>query len=249
MDLSGKRILVTGASSGIGKEVSTLINELGAAVIMVARNEERLKGVMSRLGGDGNNYYPYDLRNISGIETLMNDIVAENGVLSGLVHCAGISTMRPLQNTTYEFFHDMLLINLYSFIELVRTYAKKKNNKGGSVVAISSVMSNVAEKARTAYCASKAAVDGAMRGMASELVAKSIRINSVAASFIKTDMLEEYSKTAGDDAIGRHLLDRQAMGLGEPADIANAVAYLLSDAAKFITGSCMVVDGGYLSIK
>ena len=249
IDLTDKRILVTGASSGIGKETAALINKLGANVIMVARNEENLKHVCEQLNGEHNNYYAYDLRNIAGIEELMKTIVAENGALDGLVHSAGIADMRPLQNTSYEFLHDMMLVNFYSFVELTRVFAKKKNNRGGSIVVISSVASEIGRKTKVAYCSSKAAVGGAVRAMAAELTAKNIRVNSIMGGFVKTDMYAKYIDTVGSISAEDDVFNNQPLGLGEPADIANAVAFLLSDAAKFITGTGMVVDGGYLSIK
>ena len=134
-------------------------------------------------------------------------------------------------------------------MELARVFSKKKNNRGGSVVAISSIASEMGGKTKVAYCSSKAAVDGAVRAMVAELAVKSIRVNSVVGGFIKTDMYAKYIDTVGPVLAEKNAIDYQPLGLGEPADIANAAAFLLSDAAKFITGTGMVVDGGYLSIK
>ena len=246
MDLTGKRVIVTGSSSGIGKATAIRLSELGAEVILIARSENKLKETLNLLSGNNNCYYIFDLTNISEIETLIKKIVLEKGKLDGLVHCAGIADMRPLKMTTYEFVHNMMLISFYSFIELSRVYSMKKYNNGGSIVTMSSIASKSGDKSKTAYCATKAAIDGAVRPMSMELANRSIRVNSVVAGFIKTDMYGQYLENAGEDAINRVVLNRQFMGLGETNDIANAIAYLISDASKFITGTSWVVDGGYL---
>ena len=116
MDLTGKTILVTGASAGLCKETAITLSKLGAKVIAVARNAEALKETVSLMDGYDNAYYVFDLKKIDEIETLVKTIVSEHGKLDGLVHCAGIATMRPLKMTTYEFLHDMMLVNFYSFV-------------------------------------------------------------------------------------------------------------------------------------
>ena len=246
MDLTGKRILVTGASSGLRKATSILLSQLGAEVILLARNIDHLNETMSEMSGDGHSCYSIDLREIEKIEPLLKIIVKTGGKLDGLVHCAGIATMRPLKYTNYEFLHDMMLTNYYAFVELSRVYSNKQNNNGGSIVVMSSTAGKSGVKTKVAYCSSKAAVDGAVKAMAIELADKNIRVNSIVAGFVRTDMYDQYLSQAGEDAIERVVLNRQFLGLGEPNDIANAIAYLLSDAAKFITGIGFVVDGGYL---
>jgi len=248
MDLTGKLILVTGASSGIGKATAIKISELGGQIILVARNEEKLCETQLALNpGCESQIYPKDLKQIDELEGFIDDIVKKHGKLDGYVHCAGIADMRPLALTKYDFLHNMMLINYYSFIEISRVYAKKKNNNGGSIIAMSSVESNVGDKAKTAYCSSKAAINGAIKCMAKELYSKEIRVNSIVAGFIKTVMYQKYIDSAGMEAFENNVLSRQYAGLGDTDDVANAIAYLLSDAAKFITGTGFVVDGGYLS--
>jgi NAD(P)-dependent dehydrogenase (short-subunit alcohol dehydrogenase family) len=248
LDLSGKIVLVTGASSGIGKETSIYLSKLGAKIILVSRNEEKLRATLSLMEGDNHAIYVFDLKKIDQIEGLIERVVSQQGKLNGLVHCAGIGDMRPLQMTKYDFIHNMMLINFYAFIELCRVIAKKNiHAEPSSFIAISSTTSYKGEKSKVAYCASKAALDSAIRAMAKELAAKNIRVNSIVPGFIKTEMLDTYIEVAGKEDFQKNVLANQYLGLGEPIDVANAAAYLLSDASKFVTGTGLVIDGGYLS--
>lgn len=248
MELTGKHILVTGASQGIGREAAIHINKLGAKVSIIARNEEKLFETIKLLDGEGHSFYSFDLKETKNIEKLIDRIVAENGALNGLIHCAGVATMRPLTMTKPDFLHDLMLINFYAFVELVRCCSKKKNFiTGASFVGMSSIASQSGDKSKVAYCSSKAAMDAATKCMAEELAQKKIRVNTVVGGFIETDMYQLFIDNAGEEAVEANVLSRQYLGVGEPVDIANAMAYLLSDASKFITGTGFVVDGGYLS--
>ncbi len=247
VDLTGKTILVTGASDGIGRQTSKTISEVGGKVILVGRSEEKLNAVLSELTGDGHAIYSYDLKNVEGIDGFIKDLVKTHGALDGLVHCAGESQVRPLKMCNPEFMKSIFEINYFAFIELVRAYSMKKNNNGGSIVVMSSVGSRSGDKGKLAYTSSKAAVDGAVRTLAKELAEKNIRVNSVVAGMIKTGIYDRYVEKNGEEAMQRVILSRQYLGVGQTDDVANAITYLLSDAAKFITGTGIAVDGGYLS--
>ncbi len=247
IDLSNKTILITGASDGIGRETSKTVSELGGKVILVGRSEEKLQAVLSELSGEGHMIYPYDLKALDGIDSFVKDIVKTHGALGGMVHCAGESQVRPLKMCSPEFMKDIFDINYFAFIELVRAYAKKKNNNGGSIVVMSSVGSRRGDKGKLAYTSSKAAVDGAVRTLAKELAEKNIRVNSVVAGMIKTGIYDRYVEKNGEEAMLKNVLSTQYLGVGHTRDVANAIAYLLSDASGFVTGTGMVVDGGFLS--
>lgn len=248
MDLTGKHILITGASSGIGKATAIYLSKLGAKLTLVARNQEKLSGTLKLLEGEGHDIYPFDLKLVNLIEDLINKIVDNSGALDGLVHCAGIATMRPLRMTKPDFLHDIMLINYYSFVELIRCASKKdKYKEGASFIGMSSVASKYGDKSKLGYCSSKAAMDAAVRCMAKELAYKKIRVNTVVAGFIKTEMYEEYIDTVGEEAVDINISANQYLGIGDTKDIANAMAYLLSDISKIITGTGLVVDGGVLS--
>lgn len=249
MDLTGKHFLVTGASQGIGKTTAIHLSQLGAKVCLMSRNGEKLQDTLQSMEDCArHSLYPFDLKKIDDIESVLNNIVAKEGKFNGFVHCAGVVGMRPLQQTTYQAIHDDMLINFYSFIELSRLISKKKNRiENSSFVAISSVASTQGIKSKTSYCSSKGALDSAIRSMAKELAVKKIRVNSVVPGFVKTELYDAYLQSAGEKEFEKNVLPYQYLGLGEPIDVANAIAFLLSDASKFITGTGLVVDGGYLS--
>ncbi len=248
MDLSGKNIMVTGASSGIGKGIAIFLSKIGANVIMVARNEERLKDAFNELEPGNHSYYSYDLNNLDGIENMMNNVLSGGIRLNGLVHSAGISQTIPLQYLKLNDLNNIMSVNFFSFVELAKHFSKRKNNdNGGSIVAVSSISSKVGARGLTAYCASKGALDSAIRSMALDLVSKNIRINSIAPSMIRTQIYDGLKEIVNNYDFEDELKKRQIMGVGDPADVANAAAFLLSNASKFITGTSMIVDGGYLA--
>lgn len=245
MNLSGKRILVTGASSGIGKETSILLSKLEADLVLVARNEEKLQETFNSLEKGNHEMISFDLSHIDSICELM-DTSCKNQKLDGLVHAAGIASIIPVQNINYKKMLEVMNINYFSFMELVKLFSKKKYSNGGSIVAVSSVSSFSGWKGASLYCGSKGALDSSIKALAIELITKNIRVNSVVPSNIKTQMFEDLTQFAEQSEINS-ILSKQPLGIGEPADIANAIAFLLSDASKFITGTALVADGGYLA--
>lgn len=249
VNLKGKRILVTGASSGIGRATAILLSKMEAIVIIVARNEQRLKETLSQMEGKGHRYYCFDLNEGELIEPFVRQMLEETGALDGFVHCAGIAHTRPLKMTKINNIQEHLMVNTISFIEFVKCLAKKKaHNAGFSVVGISSIAALQGSKSKVAYCTSKAGFDGAIRAMEKELGPQSIRINAVNPGYIKTEMFATLlDGVSADSQDFESQIERQYLGIGEPEDVANVAAFLLSDAAKFITGTSILVDGGRCS--
>ena len=248
MDLSGKNILVTGASSGIGKSIAIFLSKLGASIIMVARNEERLKEVYLNLEPGNHSWYLLDLNKPDGIESMLNNICRDGLKLNGLVHSAGISMTVPVQLLKLDDLKNIMTVNFYSFMELVKHFSKRKyNDNGGSIVAISSISSKVGARGLSAYCASKGALDSSIKALALDLAPKNIRINSIDPGMIRTQIYEDLNRLVNNSDFEADLKKRQILGVGEPEDVACAAAFLLSDASKFITGTSMIVDGGYLA--
>jgi NAD(P)-dependent dehydrogenase (short-subunit alcohol dehydrogenase family) len=248
MNLSGKNILVTGASSGIGKGIAIFLSKAGANIIMAARNEEKLKETYNELEPGNHSYYLIDLNNLNEIESMMDNVCSDGRKLNGIVHSAGISRTIPIQYLKLDDLKGIMSINFYSFVELAKHFSKRKyNDNGGSIVAISSISSKVGARGLAAYCASKGALDSAIKSMALELTAKNIRINSIAPGMIKTQIYDGLIELVNNKDFETDLKKRQVLGLGKPEDVAYAAAFLLSDASKFITGTSMIVDGGYLA--
>lgn len=244
VDLTDKNIIIAGASSGIGKATAYLLHKLGARVILIARNEEKLKKIVDELGSS-TKYYSFDLSCVDEISTKIKEIVKECGAVDGLVYSAGIGAVRPLKMLKSSALNEVMTVNYYAFVEMVRCItARKAFNPGLSIVGISSVSSLQGNQSKTAYCSSKAAMDAAVRCMAKELSDKFVRINTIAPALINTDIYTEFLKNGADSEDAKNILNRQYMGVGEPIDIANAAAFLLSDAAKYITGIMLLMDGG-----
>lgn len=242
IDLSNKTFVVTGAGSGIGRETAKVLSKQGAKVVMLDLNQEGLDETRALLTGEGHIARAVDLTNFGDLPGLVKGIIAETGAVDGLVHCAGISSRKPLNVLRPEGFSKVMDVNFYSFEELTRLFAKKGNmNDGGSIVVMSSISSIRGFKAKTEYCVSKAAVDAFVRCMALELAPKRIRINSVMAAEVLTPLALKARET--NAMVGA--ADFEApLGPSEPYEVANTIAFLLSDATKTITGTSILIDGG-----
>ena len=240
IDLTGKRILVTGASAGIGRQTAVTLSEAGAKVVLVARREEELQKTLEMLSGEGHVYYLFDLNDLDGIENLIDKIVGQNDILQGLAFCAGVTTTRPYKVTTPEDLHTIMKLNFYSFYEMVRQFAKKKNSEDGAkIVAVSSIASRKPDKGQAAYAASKAAIDAAVTVLAQELIPRHININTIHPAFVRTDMSQDYIIDSQ-----RYNAPIHPWGLIEPEEVATLITYLLSPAANMITGSGVDIGGG-----
>ena len=245
MDLTGKRILVTGATGGMGVETAIQLSRLGANVVLCGRNEEKLQKVFEQLEGEGHAQYILDLQNVDTIESVVKEMVRECGIFHGIAFCAGIAPMRPLKMTKRENLIEVMDANLFSFIEIVRCFTKKGYfSDEGSIVAISSTASIQGKQTKVAYSASKAALDGAIRCLVCDLKKRKIRINSVMPCWVNTRMYSIYMERFPDTFEVQEIKEKQYMGVTEPIEIANTVAFLLSDAAKTITGTSILIDGG-----
>ena len=238
--LVGKRILVTGASSGIGKAIAIESSKMGASVIITGRNKQRLKETYSQLEGNGHDLIVADL----SINEDLNQLHKELPVINGLVNCAGLTKVAPFPFATRDSFEEVMNVNFFAPTELSRLLVKsKKIGKGGSIVFISSVSGVYCSAvASSIYSSSKGAVNGLVKGVALDLAPKGIRVNSVNPGMIDTDI---FSGSAITEEQLKADMQRYPLGrYGKPEEVAYAAIYLLSDAASWITGSNLLIDGG-----
>ncbi|MDE6244662.1 MAG: SDR family oxidoreductase [Treponemataceae bacterium] len=248
-DLKGKKILIAGASSGIGEACAKYLAECGSKIILSARREKELNRVKDELAGNGHKVYPFDFSNTNDIEKFVKGIVAENGVLDGMVFSVGVASSRPLKTIRPDYIKDVMNINFFSFLELARCFTMRNiyNPEKSSIVAISSISALFGNQSKTAYSASKAAIDASVRCIAKEFHSKNIRANVVNPGWVKTEIYENQIANVGDSADFLDILKRQYQGLIEPIDVAKSVAFLLSDASHFMTGLSVPIDGGRVS--
>ena len=221
------------------------MESLGANLVLHASKEESIEKLKTVFNSNRHLFFRADFSNPYDIESKFKEIVL--GIkFDGYVNCVGIRSRRPINLIKPSHTNQILSTNITSFIEMVRLITKKKQfNPGLSIVSISSISSTVGGSGVTIYAASKAANDAAIRCLAKELHKKSIRINSVISGQINTEAYKDLmnSKTDKIDQV----LDRQYLGLGKPEDVANVILFLLSENSKFITGSSVPADGGFLS--
>lgn len=242
--LEGKTILVTGASSGIGRQCAIDCAKMGAKVVAIGRNMERLDGVMVEMGGTGI-CYSFDLSRVEEIKELITTIVVENGKLDGFIHAAGIEITNPVKLCKPEEYESLYRVNCLSAFEIVKQLCGIKTfNKGGSVVLISSISGLIARKGLSAYAASKGALISSARVMAAEMASREVRVNTVSPGTILTPMMQKaIDRMSEEDKKKR--VDGFPLGLGQTTDISNACIYLLSDASRWVTGQNLIVDGGF----
>lgn len=242
-DFTGERYVVTGASSGMGKDVALELAEAGAVVLGIGRSENRLAELQSN--------FPknivtasLDVCDYEALERTIGEFTLKYGKLNGGVHAAGILDLTPLRSTDRISAKKVMDVSFWAGMELLRLVTKNKYSKNGtSTVMFSSVASRYPERGMFAYSATKSALDSAIRSAAKEISVKKHRVNTILPGWIKSPMTENANEATNTEMIfNRHLL-----GIGEPEYVTKMVLFLLSDDARWITGSNVVVDGGYLA--
>ena len=237
--LSGKHILVTGASSGIGRSTAIMCAGMGARLTITGRNGKRLNETLAILEGNEHKAVTFDINDSEAVNTFVENIDKLNGV----VYCAGTQKTVLAKNIHREDLDEVMETNFFSTVNLnTNILEKKKLQKGASVVFISSTASYlVAETGNAIYSASKGALSAFARVLALELSLRKIRVNCILPGMVKTPLTK---KTLVDTEEYMKDEKRYPFGYGEPEDVANAAVYLLSDAARWVTGTSLLLDGG-----
>lgn len=244
--LEGKTIVVTGASSGIGRQCAIDCSRQGARVVAIARNQNRLDETLSLLKGVGHRSYIYDFSDTKGIEDLVASIVTDFGRIGGLIYAAGIEKTSPFKLLKPEDYNEILQVNTLSALEMARQVSNVKNfnKQGGGIAFICSITATIARAGTAAYSASKGALLSASRVLAAELSRRKIRVNCISPGTILTPMMQNYLSTLSEEEYNKRIAGFP-LGLGEPSDVSLACVYLLSDAARWITGQNLIIDGGF----
>lgn len=238
-----KKAIITGGASGLGLAATRKFVQSGIKTIIIGRNEDNLKKVAEEMGPLCS-YKAFDLSNLDGIPQLVNDIIEENGHIDILVNNAGINMKKPFTTVTDADFQLVIQTNLNSVFAISREVARVMlDAQKGCIINISSMAAQYGIPLVIAYTAAKTAIEGMTKAMAVELSPKGIRVNCVAPGFIKTNMSAKALDS--DPERKQKVMGRTPMGyLGEPEDVAEAIYFLSSDAAKYITGVILPVDGG-----
>jgi NAD(P)-dependent dehydrogenase (short-subunit alcohol dehydrogenase family) len=247
--LNNKLILITGASSGIGRQCAISCSLMGATVVLFGRDQKQLKDTLSLMESPGKHIViAVDLLEYDKVTETVNDIVNQKGKIEGLINCAGISTTLALNGVSPQKMEHFLKTNVVGAINLTKRVVKSSyfSDTGGSIIFISSVMGVVGENGKTLYSLTKGALIAAVKSMAIELANRKIRVNAISPGVVESPMSKHAVYSKNEESLTR-IKRLHPLSLGQPQDVANACVFLLSDASRWITGTNLIVDGGYLA--
>ena len=239
--IEGKVILVTGAASGMGKATAIACAKMGATIVAADFNAEGMTRTMDELEGEGHQQFVINLAD----DTTWEDLLANTPVCDGIANCAGIANMNPFMFVNRDEFNKVFSINFFGPVLLTKSLIKaKKLNKGGSVVFVSSVDGpRVVHVGNSVYSAGKSALVGIAKNMAVDLAGKKIRVNCVLPGTTDTPLIRTANVT--EESLAEVAKTFPLKRFGTPEDMAYGIIYLLSDASSFVTGTELVIDGGY----
>lgn len=242
-DFTGENFVVTGASSGMGRQVALELAQSGAKVLGIARREDRLRELQAQFPS---NVFvaPLDVCNSEQMECAIQEFVAINGKLHGGVHAAGIADITPIKSYDKTRAKEIMNVNFWSGMDFVQTMTKKKlSNEEASFVFFSSVDAISSAKGMFAYSGAKAAIISAMRSISKEISKRGQRINAILPGWVESEMTEELGRMSNKSEIIAHEL----LGVGSTKDVSGMALFLLSNRARWITGTSIAVDGGFLA--
>lgn len=243
MDFEGKKILITGASNGIGRETAICLDSMGAETILVARRDDKLQQVSAQMK---NNCIcvPFDLSKSEDIENIFLELIERDIKLDGMVYCAGVADVNLVKNVSLEDVQKSININAIAFYMLCKYFALPKySNKESSIVGISSIASLKHEPGMSLYAMTKEAMNVTVKVMAKEFVKRKIRLNNVLPAQVMSKMACETNDWTEDEI--EEVRSYQPFGIIPIEQVVNCITFLLSEKAKYITGECIAISGGY----
>ncbi|WP_164123632.1 SDR family NAD(P)-dependent oxidoreductase [Sphingobacterium sp. xlx-130] len=247
MNLDNQKILIVGASSGIGRSTAIGLSKAGARLVLVARTENKLKEVIASCEGEGHTYFAIDVKDEKSLdEAITASAKGEGGAFTAFVYSAGQEGTVPLKFAKSEFLTDIVQVNTIPALLITKSLMKKGNfsSVGGSIVFISSVMGSLGQPAKAAYCMSKGGLLAASKALAVELASKKIRVNSISPGMVMTDMSSKILASVSEEN-ANEIKRMHPLGIGEVQDVVDGIQFLVSDKSKWITGIDLLIDGGY----
>lgn len=243
--LAGRRLLMTGASSGLGRAAAIAAARVGARVAITGRNAERLEATLAQLSGEGHTAFPGELSDADAAAELVKRAASEGGAFDGVFHAAGVFAVLPAKITKQKHIDQLFGASVPGAYGIARAVASKAvMNDGGSVAFMSSVAGVRGNAGLAVYAGAKAAILGLSSALAIEMAPRRIRVNAIVAGTVETEMHLKMQAAQGEGGSDANL-QRHPLGYGRPDDVAAAVVFLMSDAARWITGTAFTVDGGY----
>lgn len=241
----GQTILITGASSGIGRSTAIHLATQGARVLLCGRNQEALGVTARQIPDELVVLVPHDLQDLNDACLWVTELSKRWGPLDSIVHAAGNRHVIPIRMLKQTILEEELRIHVQVPIGLIKGFRQRRpKGLGGSVVLVSSVMGLVGAASQTSYGAVKSAMIGMVRSAALELASEGIRLNAVAPGCVQTEMMDAFRSTLTDEQYN-DLVAQHPLGLGTPEDVAYAISFLLGKSSRWITGTTLIVDGGY----
>lgn len=247
-DFSGKLILVSGASSGIGRAIAIRLVQIGARVALIGRRKEKLEETaLLSSAPDRTELCVLDLANLEEIGPAIDELFGRVGRMYGLCHCAGIVKTLPLLASTSERIRAMFDVNFLAGLELARAITRRDvmAESGGCILWIASTYAHAGAPGQIGYCASKGAITAAMRSMALELASRKVRVNCISPGMVRSEMTEAAGSRLSKEQWA-HIASLHPLGVGEPQDVARAAVFMLDPNNKWMTGTDLIIDGGYL---